>query len=88
MTTKSSSARSNFALRIPASLKAEAERVAAAEGTTLNTLISIALAEKLSALKTADYLAERAARGNAKDALRILRKAGRGGPVQKGDEAE
>ena len=88
MTAKSNATRSNFALRIPASLKAEAERVAAAEGTTLNTLISIALAEKVSALRTADYFAERAARGNVGRARAILRKTGRGAPVQEGDEVD
>ena len=62
------------------SLKAEAERVAAAEGTTLNTLISIAPAEKLSAWKTADYFSERAALGDAARAKEILRKAGKAGP--------
>jgi hypothetical protein len=85
-TTKSKAARSNVALRIPVSLKAEAERVATAEGTTLNTLISIALAEKLSVLRTADYFAEWAGRANAARALEILERAGTDGPVQEGDE--
>lgn len=38
---------STYALRLLASLKAEAEKVAAAEGTTLNQFINIAVAEKL-----------------------------------------
>lgn len=54
--------KSNFALRLPASLKTEAEQVAKEEGTTLNQLINIALAEKLAAWRTAKFFEERAAR--------------------------
>ena len=43
---------SNYALRLLSSLKAEAEKVAAAEGTTLNQFINVAVAEKLAALRT------------------------------------
>jgi len=39
---------SNYALRLLASLKAEAEKVAAEEGTTLNQFINVAVAEKLA----------------------------------------
>ena len=76
----------NYALRLQASLKAEAERLAASEGTTLNQFINVAVAEKIAALKTVAYLKERAARGSAADALAILERAGHDGPVQKGDE--
>jgi hypothetical protein len=48
---------SNVALRLPASLKATAEEVAKADNTTLNQFIAAAVAEKLAALKTADYFA-------------------------------
>jgi hypothetical protein len=41
---------SNYALRLLTSTKAEAEKVAAAEGTTLNQFINVAVAEKLAAL--------------------------------------
>ena len=54
---------SNYALRLLASLKAEAEKVAAAEGTTLNQFINVAVAEKLAALRTARHFEERASRG-------------------------
>jgi len=46
---------SNYALRLPASLKRELEKVAREEGTSLNQLIVMAVAEKLSALRTADF---------------------------------
>jgi hypothetical protein len=49
-------------------------------------LINVAVAEKLSALRTASYFAERAARANIPEALRILDRAGAGQPPVKGDE--
>ena len=77
---------SNYALRLQASLKAEAERLAAAEGTTLNQFINVAVAEKIAALKTLTYLKTRAARGSAAEALALLERAGTEGAVQQGDE--
>ena len=53
---------SNYTLRLLASLKAEAEKVAEEEGTTLNQFINVAVAEKLAALRTARYFQERATR--------------------------
>jgi hypothetical protein len=41
-----------------------ARKLAEAEGIALNQLINVAVAEKLSALRTASYFAERAARAN------------------------
>ena len=77
---------SNYALRLQSSLKAEAERLALAEGTTLNQFINVAVAEKIAALKTLDYLRQRAERGSAAEALEILGRAGKDGPVLAGDE--
>lgn len=76
--------KSNFRLRPQSSLLAEARKVA--EGVALNQLINLALAEKLSALRTDIYFAERAARANVPEALRILDRAGGGQPPVKGDE--
>ena len=56
--------KSNFALRLQPSLMAEARKVAEAEGVAVNQLINVAVAEKLSALRTEEYLAERAKRGS------------------------
>lgn len=80
--------KSNYALRLPASLKAEAERIAAADGTTLNQLINMAVAEKISALKTADYIAQRSKRADIARALELLGKSGRDEPPAPGDEAD
>ncbi|MGO8955488.1 MAG: toxin-antitoxin system HicB family antitoxin [Rhodomicrobium sp.] len=78
--------KSNFALRLQASLLDEARKVAEAEGVALNQLINVALAEKLSALRTEDYFKERAARADIPRALDILRRAGAGNVPVKGDE--
>lgn len=78
--------KSNFALRLQPALIAEARKVAEAEGVALNQLINVALAEKLSALRTQSYFAERAARANIPEALRILDRAGVGQRPVNGDE--
>jgi hypothetical protein len=64
----------------------EAKRVAEAEGVALNQLINVAVAEKLSALRTEDYFRERSARANIGRAKRILKRAGRGNVPVAGDE--
>lgn len=78
--------KSNFALRLQPSLLDEARKVAETEGVALNQLINVAVAEKLSALRTESYFAERAARANIPEALAILERAGKGKPPVKGDE--
>lgn len=78
--------KSNFALRLQPSLMEEARKLANAEGVAMNQLINVALAEKVSALRTQEYFAERAARGDVTKALRILKRAGVGKPPVRGDE--
>jgi hypothetical protein len=78
----------NYALRLQVGLKAEAERVAKQEGTTLNQFINVAVAEKLSALRTAEYFRERAARASVEQAWSILERAGTDEPPREGDELE
>jgi hypothetical protein len=80
--------RSNFALRLQPALLEEARKLAEAEGVALNQLINVAVAEKLSALRTEAYFAERAARGNVDEARELLHRLGRGNPPMKGDELE
>lgn len=78
--------KSNFALRLQPSLLEEARKAAEAEGVALNQLINVAVAEKLSALRTEDYFRERAKRGDIEKALAILDRAGQGNPPMEGDE--
>jgi hypothetical protein len=77
--------KANYALRLQASLKREAERVAHAEGTTLNQFINVAVAEKLSALRTAEYFQERGGRADVGKAIELLDRAGDEVP-REGDE--
>ncbi len=78
--------KSNFALRLQPSLLDEARKLAEAEGVALNQLINVAVAEKLSALRTERYISERAARANIPGALAVLKRAGVGQPPVTGDE--
>ncbi|MDP1736395.1 MAG: hypothetical protein Q8L23_03035 [Caulobacter sp.] len=55
---------SNYALRLLSSLKAEAEKFAREDGATLNQFINLAVAEKLSALRTDAMLRDRASRAD------------------------
>lgn len=65
---------STISLRLPASLHERVRAVAEREGVSINQLVTTALAEKLSALLTQEYLAERAARGSRQKFDRVLRK--------------
>lgn len=77
--------RRNFTLRLQPALLDEARKLAAAEGVALNRLINVAVAEKLSALRTESYLRERAERADAKKALGVVERAGAGNPPHRGD---
>ena len=74
-------------LRLQAALQSEAERVAKAEGATLDESINVAVAETLSALATVDYFRERAVRGDVDRALALLDRAG-DEPAREGDDEE
>jgi hypothetical protein len=76
---------SNYALRLPASLKREVEKLARDEGTSLNQFIVTAVAEKLATLRTVEFFAERAGRGDAAAALAILAMSG-GEEPREGDQ--
>lgn len=78
--------RSNFALRLQPSLMDEARKAAESEGVALNQLINIAVAEKVSTLRTEDYFLQRASRADRAETMRILSRAGQGNPPLAGDE--
>ena len=78
--------RSNVALRLQESLLDEARRVSESEGVALNQFINVAVAEKLSALRTEDYFRERGRQADVPKAKRLLKRAGRGKPPIPGDE--
>jgi predicted DNA-binding protein len=76
---------SNYALRLPASLKRELENWAKDDGKSPNQFIVTAAAEKLATLRTTEFFAERVARGDVAAALAILDRAGGAAP-RDGDE--
>lgn len=78
--------KSNVALRLQPSLLEEVRKLAKEEGVALNQFINVAVAEKLSALRTERYFSERSARGDVDRALDILGRAGVGNPPSQGDE--
>jgi hypothetical protein len=55
---------STISLRLPESLHRKVRELAQAEDVSINQLITTALAEKMSALMTVDYLRERGALGD------------------------
>ena len=63
---------STISLRIPESLHQHLRELAKREGTSINHLITTAVAEKVSALSTEDYLAQRAERGTRANFKKVL----------------
>lgn len=80
-------AQSNYPLRLQKSLLEEARKLAAEEGASVNQFINTAVAEKIAAMKTLQWLRDRASRGNVEEALAILDRAG-SEPPRPGDEIE
>jgi len=78
--------KSNFALRLQPALLEETRKLAEQEGVAVNQLINVAVAEKLSALRTEAYFQERASRADIAEARKILSRAGKGNPPLVGDE--
>lgn len=76
---------STYPLRLPVSIKAEAEKLAAAEGTSLNQFVATAVAEKVAVLRTASYFADRRGRADWNAFDRLMNR-GYGEPPQAGDE--
>ncbi len=77
-----------FPLRLPLSLKAAVERLAASDGTSVNQFLVMAAAEKMAAIQTAEtFFTERKGRGNSKAAIRFLTRKG-GEPPRMDDRLE
>jgi hypothetical protein len=75
-----------YPLKLPESLKREAQRLAKEDGVSLNHWISVAVAQKIGAVETAaEFLKRRAAGANPADLKRFLRAAPDVPPMQ-GDE--
>jgi len=66
---------SNLSVRLPDSLHNAVRELAEKDHVSINHFIAIAVAEKVSALATEEFLEERAKKGSKTDLLRILAKA-------------
>ncbi len=75
----------SYPLRLPLSLKAAVERLSKQDGTSMNQFVVMAVAEKVSAIETVDFFAERRARADMDAFDRIMNRQG-GEPPQPGDE--
>jgi hypothetical protein len=76
-----------FPLRLASSLQEEARKTAESEGISLNQLINLAVAEKISVLRTEEFFRERSGRANINRARKVLKRAGKEKP-REGDEVE
>lgn len=74
-----------YPLRLPKSVKAAAEQVARDEGISMNQFVATAVAEKLAALNTARFFAERRERADVQAFRALLTRSGGVAP-QAGDE--
>ena len=65
---------STMTIRLPESLHDQLRDLAKAEGISINQFLVVAAAEKMSALKTAEFLEAEGRLGNRKRFERVLRK--------------
>ena len=73
---------STISLRLPNSLHKHVRELAKKENISINQLIATALAEKMSALMTDEYLQERAQRGSRQKFERALAKVREAEPME------
>ena len=79
---------STYPLKLPASIKAAAQRLAKEDGVSLNQWIAAAVAEKVGVVETtAMFLQRKAGDARPMDLLRFLDRAA-SDPVRSGDERE
>ena len=65
---------STYLLRLPRSVKVEVERRAKADGVSINQFVATAVAEKLAAMNTAAFFAERRERADFAAFDRLMRR--------------
>lgn len=74
-----------YPLRLPRSLKSAVERLSKEDGTSINQFVTTAVAEKVAALRTATFFAERRERVDFPAFDRLMKRRG-GEPPRSGDE--
>ena len=67
---------STFPLRLPVSLKDAVAEVSREDNTSINQFVVVAVAEKLSAMRTVEFFAERRSRADPEAAIAILSRDG------------
>lgn len=67
---------STFPLRLPVSLKDAVAKVSREDNTSINQFVVVAVAEKLSAMRAAEFFAERRRRADREAAIAILSRDG------------
>ena len=65
---------STYPLRLPHSLKQAVERLSKEDGTSINQFVATAVAEKVSALETARFFADRRQRADFKAFDKIMQR--------------
>jgi len=75
---------STYPLRLPVSLKTALEKLSKQDGTSINQFVVTAVAEKISALSTAEFFENHRGKADRKAFRRILNRKG-GEPPQEGD---
>ena len=74
-----------YPLRLPRSLKRAVERQSKEDRTSINQFVATAVAEKLSALQTVEFFADRKASADFKAFDKLMKRRG-GRPPRVGDE--
>ena len=74
-----------YPLRLPKSIKAAAEELSKADGTSLNQFVATAVAEKIAVMKTVAFFEERRQRATGSALDRLLSRDS-GEPPRAGDE--
>jgi hypothetical protein len=74
-----------YPLRLPRSLKKAVEQQSKVDGTSINQFVATAVAEKLSALQTAEFFTGRKARADFKAFDELMKRRG-GKTPRAGDE--
>ncbi len=67
---------STYLLRLPASLKAAVADISKEDGTSINQFVTTAVAEKVAAMKTAEFFTARGVEADIEAARRLLRRNG------------
>ncbi len=66
---------SAISLHLPKSLREQLRELAQEDGISVNQFVTLAVAEKIAAISTIEYLEKRAKRGSREKLLAVLEKA-------------